>query len=197
MPTGTTTANKAAGRPTETSLVLYSNNTEMNMQQPKSDVLQSSVRTQAGVCSDASMDRALLKPRFSSCATRDLSKWQQLACSVQANWNHLHNTCLPSQFICGQFKQVCVILSQPDVKSPWALINDPQSCAIISHKAHQSQTFSTRLYCFLYMKKQHRQMHTLSKWCLPALRMQLLRLKTGSVVRAMLSCSGRENLVLY
>ena len=59
----------------------------------------------------------VLKPRFSSCTTRDLSKWQQLASSVQANWSHLHNTCLPSQFICGQFKQVCVTLSQPDVKS--------------------------------------------------------------------------------
>lgn len=120
---------------------------------------------------------------FSSCTTRDLSKWQQLACSVQANWSHLHNTCLPSQFICGQSKQVCVTLSQPDVKSRTDFINDPQSQAIISHKAyHSHRDILYRAVCFFFNENmdcicQHRQMHILSKPCLPSvpLRMQLLR----------------------
>lgn len=105
--------------------------------------------------SDTFRSARVLKPGSSSCAARDPSKWQQLASSVQANWSHLHNTCLPSQFICGQFKQVCVTLSQPDVKlhpppPPPTLINDPQSKAIAYHSCKDILHWAV---CFLFFFK--------------------------------------------
>lgn len=104
--------------------------------------------------SDTFRSARVLKPGSSSCAARDPSKWQQLASSVQANWSHLHNTCLPSQFICGQFKQVCVTLSQPDVKlhppPPPTLINDPQSKAIAYHSCKDVLHWAV---CFFFFFK--------------------------------------------